>query len=1000
MARSLGEAILRIRTDHAKALGGIRDLKGGVQNLGASFQMAGLKIAAFGAATTAVFAGIAAQSLSTFAGIEQTLQDAFSIAGFKKGENAAIAVTAAVEELGKSTKFTQLQIADGVRQLVSSGLNDPTALDGMLRTAAELATSISSDLPTAVGLAVSAVNAFPPLPGLDRLDPKNIDAAVNSLADLQGAARVEFKDLQQMFIKISDVFAITRGGEEEVRDIMAAFGALNQTMGNSRQAMTGISEAFRFLERGLGGGSEGAKMAKVALDKVGLTLADLDPRKVGLIQAVDNLALSGIPNMSKAALFFGASGMRAIRVLTKFKDRIGEVRTRMDNMADMTERERANLDTLQGSTLKLVAAWENMQKQLGKAISDAGWRTFVDNLRDGVNVLADWIRDNAKLAAGIIALGTAIGVASTALGISLMVIGALLSMLATVTMAIVSVITFITSGGLVAALALIGPLLVPIGIIALKVIGVLILLAAAFAAITVAIGMVVRGLIEHKEKVKALLGESKALILWSAIWRGLINVMKAVGSAFGQVADFISRKVGDLLDSSPIKAFFKTTGGLVGGLIPKVKNFFAQAVAQVRALVPMILKAVEPVYNAIIKIIGSLADILRTNFEIIGNAMSLLGGDGEGLLGFLSGAILLLIHLSATLMTATLHLVNFVIKILGFFYNAVIFLVITPIAAVIGALTGLGGAWIGFGDTFESVGDFIAATIELLAGTWDMLVWAFKNGVQLIANLISGFLTVVWAVFVAGFEIGSGIVIALINLMGVTWNLLVGWFKTGVQAIDGAIAFLVEVWEGFVSVIQAGVTQIGNALEILVSYWVAAKAVINFVIDSVVDAFNYLVDGWNSAVDSVTAGVMYVILLFIQMWNKVKGVLSFLSETFFSLGTNLMVMLWKGLKSMWEENIWPWLKSILSLNFKGAADIQARMVESIIDTTGGEDRLWTPDTVQHDIGAFPPGGIHGQQNRNDNRRVNIQVNNNTDADEVARVLRSELDTAELSAGAI
>ncbi|GAF96426.1 unnamed protein product, partial [marine sediment metagenome] len=276
MARNLGEAIILVTSKTGGAIRGLSKLNQAVDRLGQNVATVGKNVSIVGGLITATFGGITAKGTKVFKEINQSLREAQSIAGAT--DETWKRVEATVERLGIKTQFMQTQLAAGVRQIVSAGFFAAEVMEPLIANASDMAAAMGADLPQSVGLVISAMEAFEKGMVGTKTSMVNITRVTNDLTDIQGAARVEAHDLEFFMRQLGGTmiqFSL------DSRDALAAFGAINQVMGNGRRASTALRQGIDMLGK-IATRSEFATVIVPALRKVGLTADDINPRIVGV----------------------------------------------------------------------------------------------------------------------------------------------------------------------------------------------------------------------------------------------------------------------------------------------------------------------------------------------------------------------------------------------------------------------------------------------------------------------------------------------------------------------------------------------------------------------------------------------------------------------------------------------------------------------------------------------------------------------------------------------
>lgn len=417
----LGEALILIKADSKGTLTHLGSVTSKIDQLGASIKRVGFAVAGLGGLIKTTFGALAIKSAKVFASISQELQEARSIAGASKKDWERVEKT--VERLGIHTQFMQTDIARGVRQIVSAGYGDPKVFNPMIKHASFLAAAIGADLPSSIGLSISAMESFRNGMIGAKTSAANLERVVRDLSDAQAAARIELRELQFFMYQVPA--AISQFNLSS-RDALAAFGALNQVMGNGRRAAMAVRQAIEFLAR-LPARKEFESEILPALRAVGKTADDINPKIVGVGRAFQTAADAGLDQLAKASLYFGVSGLKAVTIVGKnHAELYHHIRRRMDQINPTMKRARDNLATLHGAWHILTSTLEAFFNSLGRAISQAGLEKLIRSLDQMLKMVVRWMNKNQKVIAEWMFRALKLGAALLGVGTSLAVVGQLI----------------------------------------------------------------------------------------------------------------------------------------------------------------------------------------------------------------------------------------------------------------------------------------------------------------------------------------------------------------------------------------------------------------------------------------------------------------------------------------------------------------------------------------------------------------------------------------------
>lgn len=250
-----------------------------MQDLGGRMQTAGQDIAtSFGAATAAIGAGLglAAKKAMDF---EAQMSSVKSVMSPEEAQRYNQALEELAITMGAKTKYSALEAAQGIEELVKAGVSVEAILEGGLEGALSLATAGSLDLASAAEIASTALNAF-------SADGLSVGKAADILA---GAANASATSVDEMKYSLSAVSAVASGVGLSFADTSAALASM---------AMNGLK------------GSDAGTSLKTML-------MNLTPKTKEQYEAFSSLNLISY-NTQKAIDFLTAEGVKPLS--NEFKD--------------------------------------------------------------------------------------------------------------------------------------------------------------------------------------------------------------------------------------------------------------------------------------------------------------------------------------------------------------------------------------------------------------------------------------------------------------------------------------------------------------------------------------------------------------------------------------------------------------------------------------------------------------------------------------------------------
>lgn len=172
----------------------------------------------FGAIGTASAIGLG-YAVKKAAEFEQAMTNVESLMSKDEWKENGSAFTQMVTDLGASTKYSSVQVADGLQEMVKAGLSTEDILKGGLKDGLNLATAGGLELAEAAEVMSTALNAF------------TNDAAINSTraADLlAGAANASATDVHEMKYALSQTSAVANMVNQSFENTSTALAVMAQ----------------------------------------------------------------------------------------------------------------------------------------------------------------------------------------------------------------------------------------------------------------------------------------------------------------------------------------------------------------------------------------------------------------------------------------------------------------------------------------------------------------------------------------------------------------------------------------------------------------------------------------------------------------------------------------------------------------------------------------------------------------------------------------------------
>ncbi|MEC0319922.1 phage tail tape measure protein [Bacillus subtilis] len=555
-----------------------------LRTVGGNLQSIGSEIAtSFGAATLAVGGalGLATKKSMDF---EQQMSNVKSVMNPEEANKYSDALTNLAVKLGADTKYSALEAAQGMEELVKAGVTTQDIINGGLSGALSLATAGGLELADAAEIASTALNAF-----------KDDNLSVAQAADiLAGAANSSATDVQEMKYGLSMTSAVAAGMGLTFKDTATALAVFAQNGLKGSDAGTSLktmlsrlvpmtkaqyesmsdlglvtldtTEAYkRMAEKGFkpatkdlgdiydalnkyvaktSGAKEGTDKFSKAFDKATRNLGIMDNKFFdanGNIRSMTEIsgelskALDGMSAKDKqealynifgsdairGALILGKEGSKGFTAMAKAMDKI--------KAADVAA-ERMN--NLKGRIEELSGAFETAQINIGKALTPVV-SALVGVLQKAVDAFNNLSPGMQKVIAVALAVVAALLGIATIIGVTLTAIGGALVGLGSFSIAW-SMLTFkiAAAGGMMGIFtSILAALTSPIS-----------LTIAGIAALVTVFVLVYK----HSEQLQKLLG-----VVFNAIKAGAVAAYNGAKVAFDGIVAAVDRVAAYLLEKGP-----------------------------------------------------------------------------------------------------------------------------------------------------------------------------------------------------------------------------------------------------------------------------------------------------------------------------------------------------------------------------------------------------------------------------------------------------------------
>ena len=332
----------------------------------------------------------AGAAVRAYANLQQTLAQVRGITRATEREFARLNEQALL--LGRTTRFTAQQVAEGQLLLARAGL-DVGEIIAALPGTLSLAQASAVEVGQAADIVTNALASF-------RKGADETSRFVDVLAKTTISANT---DLIQLADGLKLVAPVAAALGVNVETTAAALGVLSDAGLQATLAGTGLRKVMFDLQNPTGATSR-------ILSDLGLTTEQVSIQQRGLVAVLETLTEAGI-NATQVIEVFGARGAPAFLNLTAALPRLRELREELLGAAGTArELQRVMDDTLQGAFFRLVSAAEG----LGIAIATttglgSGLQRSIDSLASGLNSLTDNVQRTLS----------AVGEAATLVGVLL-----------------------------------------------------------------------------------------------------------------------------------------------------------------------------------------------------------------------------------------------------------------------------------------------------------------------------------------------------------------------------------------------------------------------------------------------------------------------------------------------------------------------------------------------------------------------------------------------------
>ena len=429
-----GGAYVELSTTDTKLQQGLKAAQNRLKKFSADIGALGAGLTKVGAGIVAPFA-LATKQYANFSDKMLVVR-----ARTKATDQEFDAMKKRVSELTRVTSFADVEIAEGMINLASMGMN-PTQINGMIEALLNLSRATGEELGNAVTIALNNMNIFKAsIEETDRYTDilsKTANGSAQILGDLGEALKMSANNAKTAnvdFLSLNAILAILANNGQ--RGTLAGTGLRNIFLSFTKNA-----DKF---------------------EEYGLKIQDANKELRSMPDIFDDIAkkISNMPTMEKQQMFsdlFGTRGMNAAITLTEnvgaLRDFIGELQKSSGDARQTSKL----MDSEIGGALRGVGnSFKGLVNEVGAAISNALIPKLA-GIRIILNNTTDWIKRNNDLIVSV----AKIGAAAIALGVSLLALAKIVSV---ASMAIGG-IAFVCHAAIVALTMLSNPILATIALL-------------------------------------------------------------------------------------------------------------------------------------------------------------------------------------------------------------------------------------------------------------------------------------------------------------------------------------------------------------------------------------------------------------------------------------------------------------------------------------------------------------------------------------------------------
>ena len=316
-----------------------------------------------GVVTAALAGGGALRAIASF-------QDAMAQVGVVTGAstNQLNQMRQAVRYLGRDTRFSATEAAQGMLAIARTGLEADQAVEALTPTL-ELAQAAMIGVDEAARIGITTLQSF----GLGIQDLETV------MDTLVGTANRSSTDVRQLGLAMRDGAPAARLFGVDLQTTSAALGILANNGIRGARAGVALRNIFTRLTNPVG-------QAREELARVGLSLGDVDIRTRGIVPVLETLRRSGVD----AFRLIGQEAGGALSILLNESTGLPALRDAIAGATGETSAASQALGaTLGGSLDRVGSAVADLVLAIGEGPGGKGLAEILDDLATGINRVAE-----------------------------------------------------------------------------------------------------------------------------------------------------------------------------------------------------------------------------------------------------------------------------------------------------------------------------------------------------------------------------------------------------------------------------------------------------------------------------------------------------------------------------------------------------------------------------------------------------------------------------------